>query len=46
MLGPALAPTTELRTEKNAQGWGGQLVTASFWPDPHLNACVRFAELP
>lgn len=46
MLDPALAPTAELCTEKNAQGWGGQLVTASLWPNLHLNACVRFAELP
>ena len=40
LLGPALVPTTELHTEKNAQGWGGRLVTAPLWPDLHLNVCV------
>ena len=40
VLGSALVPTTELRTGKNAPGWGGRLATAPLWPDPHLDVCV------
>lgn len=44
-LGPARVPTVDPSPVRNAVasgglGWGGQLVKASLWPDPHLKVCV------